>query len=179
MAKWLQLLKEIAPGSRRVGTIFNPDTTIAPAFNGAIEAAAPSFGMTAKPLPVHDDSEIEAAIVAEARQPGGSLITLPDGFNVTHRTSIIAAANRHGLPLMGLGEFFPRSGGLMSYFFDPIDVYSQAASYVDRILRGANPADLPVQQPTKYSLIINLRTAKALGLAVPQSLLQRADEVIE
>ena len=125
MGKWLELLKEIAPGSRRVGVIFNPDTTIAAAFNGAIEAAAPSFGMTAMPLPVHDDAEIEAAIVAEARQPGGSLITLPDAFNVTHRTSIIEAANGHGLPLMGLGEFFPRSGGLMSYFFDPIDVYAQ------------------------------------------------------
>jgi putative ABC transport system substrate-binding protein len=179
MGKWLQLLKEIAPGSKRVGVIFNPDTTIAPAFNAAIEAAAPSFGMTAKPLPVHDDHEIEEALAGEAREPGGSLITLPDSFNITHRAAIIAAANRLGLPLMGLGEIFPRSGGLISYFFDPVEVFAQTASYIDRILKGAKPADLPVQQPTKYALIINLKTAKALGLTVPQSLLQRADEVIE
>jgi putative ABC transport system substrate-binding protein len=179
MGKWLELLKEIAPGIRRVAVIFNPDTTIASAFNGAIEAAAPSFGITAKPLPVHDAPEIEEAIAAEAREPGGSLITLPDSFNLTHRAVIIAAAARHALPLMGLGEFFPRTGALMSYFFDPVDTFAQAASYIDRILKGASPAELPVQQPTKFSLIINLNTAKALGLTVPQSLLQRADEVIE
>ncbi len=179
MGKWLQLLKEIAPETRRVGVMFNPDTTIAPAFNAAIEAAAPAVGMTAKPLPVHDDAEIEAALAAEAREPGGSLLTLPDSFNIAHRAVIIAAANNRRLPMMGLGEFYPRSGALMSYFFDPVDVFAQAATYVDRILKGANPADLPVQQPTKYSLVINLKTAKALGLDVPQSLLQRADEVIE
>jgi putative ABC transport system substrate-binding protein len=179
MGKWLQLLKEIAPGSTRVGVIFNPSTTIAPAFNSAIEAAAPSFGMTVKSLPVHDDAAIEEAIATHAREPGGVLITLPDSFNITHRDTIIAAAARHRLPLMGLGEIFPKSGGLISYFFDPVDVFAQAATYIDRILKGASPAELPVQQPTKFSLVINLKTAKALGLTVPQSLLQRADEVIE
>jgi ABC-type uncharacterized transport system substrate-binding protein len=179
VGKWLELLKQIAPGIERVGLIFNPDTTVAPPFNTAVEAAARSFGMTAQPIPVHGDAEIEAAVANEAREPNGSLITVPDSFNVTHRDAIIAAANRHRVPMMGMGEFFPRSGALMSYFFNPIEVYAEAASYVDRILRGANPADLPVQQPTKYSLVINLKTAKALGLTVPQSLLQRADEVIE
>jgi putative ABC transport system substrate-binding protein len=130
-------------------------------------------------IPVRDDAAIEQAIANHAREPGGGLITLPDSFNITLRDTIIAAAARHRLPLMGLGEIFPRSGGLMSYFFDPVDVFAQAATYIDRLLRGASPADLPVQAPTKYSLIINLKTAKALGLTVPQLLLQRADEVIE
>ena len=179
MGKWLQLLKEIAPAITRVGIIFNPDTTVAPSFNSALEMAAPSFAMTVTPLAVHDDSGIEKAIAAHAREMGGGLITLPDSFNITHRGTIIAAAARHHLPLMGLGEVFPRSGGLMSDFFDPVDVFAQAATYIDRILKGAKPAELPVQQPTKFFLIINLKTAKALGLSVPQSLLARADEVIE
>jgi putative ABC transport system substrate-binding protein len=180
MGKWLQLLKEIAPGVTRVAVIFNPETApYAPLLNHAIEVAAPSLGMTVTLAPVRADSGIEAAIATHAREPAGSLITLPDIFNVVHRDAIIAAAARHSLPLMGAGELFPRSGGLMSYWFDPVDVYVQAASYIDRILRGASPADLPVQQPTKFSLIINLKTAKALGLTVPQSLFARADEVIE
>jgi len=179
VGKWLELLKDASPGISRVAMIFNPDTTVAPAFTAAIDAAASAFGMTAKSLPVHDDLEIERAITAEAREPGGSLLTLPDSFNIAHRAAIIGTANRLGLPLMGLGEIYPRSGGLMSYFFDPVDMYAQAASYIDRILRGAKPGDLPVQQPDKFKLILNLKTAKALGLAVPQSLLQRADEVIE
>lgn len=140
VAKWLELLKQIAPGIKRVGLIFNPDTTVAPAFNAAVEAAAPSFGMTAKPIPVHDDSEIDAAIANEAREPNGSLITLPDSFNVAHRTAIISAAAHHRLPMMGLGETFARSGALMSYFFDAVEVYAEAASYVDHILRGADRA---------------------------------------
>jgi putative ABC transport system substrate-binding protein len=179
MGKWVQLLKEIAPKTKRVGIIFNPATTIAPAFNAVIEATAPTLGITPKHLPVHDDAEIAQAIATEAREPDGSLITLPDSFNIAHRAAIIAAATQRGLPLMGLGEFFPRSGALMSYFFDPVHVYAEAASYIDRILKGASPADLPVQQPTKYSLVINLKTAKALGLTVPPSILARADEVIE
>jgi putative ABC transport system substrate-binding protein len=129
--------------------------------------------------PVRDDSAIEEAIAAQARQPGGGLITLPDSFNAIHRDVIISAASRQSLPLMGLADIFTRAGALMSYGFDPVDVYAQAATYIDRILKGASPADLAVQQPTKYSLIINLKTAKALGLSVPQSILQRADEVIE
>jgi putative tryptophan/tyrosine transport system substrate-binding protein len=179
MGKWLQLLKEIAPGVTRVAVIFNPDIApFASLFNRAIEAAAPSVGITVTLAPVHDDAGIEEAIAAHAHEPGGGLICLPESFSQTHRDVIIAAAARHGLPLVG-SSIFPRSGGLISYWFDPVDVHAQAATYIDRILRGANPADLPVQYPTKYSLIINLKTAKALGLTVPPAMLDLADEVIE
>jgi putative ABC transport system substrate-binding protein len=179
MGKWLQLLKEVAPTVTRVAVIFNPAT--APAvtfFNSAIEAAAPSFGMAITLAPVHDDAAIEEAIAAEAREPGGGLVCLPDIFSITHRDVVIAAAARHSLPLISTIEF-PRAGGLISYTFDPVDLHAQAASYIDRILKGASPADLPVQQPTKYSLVINLKTAKALGLTVPPRMLALADEVIE
>ena len=180
MGKWLQLLKQIAPGVTRVALIFGAETgsSYAPLSSRAIEAAAPSLGMTVTRAPVHDDAGIEEAIAVQAREPGGGLICLPDSFNNAHRDVIIAAAARHSLPLIGTREF-PRSGGLMSYWFDAVDLYAQAASYIDRILRGASPADLPVQQPTKYSLIINLKTAKALGLTVPPGMLDLADEVIE
>ena len=140
--------------------------------------AAPSFGVTVTLAPIQDEAEIETAIAAEAREPGGGLVCMPDPFNVTHRDAIIAAAARHNLPLISTQEF-PRAGGLMSYWFDPVELFAQAAGYIDRILRGAKPADLPVQQPTKYSLIINVKAAKALGLTVPPSILARADEVIE
>jgi putative ABC transport system substrate-binding protein len=180
MGKWLRLLREVAPGVTHIAVIFNPDTTpYAGLFNRAIEAAAPSFGMTVVFAPVHDDAGIENAVVAVAHEPGGGVINLPESWSVTHRAAIIAAASRHGLPLMGGTELFPRAGGLMSYWFDAVDVHAQAASYIDRVLKGANPADLPIQDPTRLVLIINLKTAKALGLTVPQSLLQRADEVIE
>jgi putative tryptophan/tyrosine transport system substrate-binding protein len=180
MGKWLQLLKEVAPRLTRVGVIFNPDTApYAPSFSRAIEAAAPSFGMTVTLVPVHDDSGIEEAIANQARAPGGSLIGLPDPFVGTHSDVIIAAATRHSLPLVALADPMVKAGALMCYGFDPIDAYIQAASYIDRILKGASPADLPVQQPTKFSLIINLKTAKALGLTVPSSMLLLADEVIE
>jgi putative ABC transport system substrate-binding protein len=179
MGKWLQLLKAVAPSVTRVAVIFNPDTVpFAPFLNGAIEAAAPSFGMTVTLAPVHDDSGIEEAIALQAREPGGGVICLPDSFNITHREEIITAAAHQSLPVIGTIEF-PRAGGLISYTFDPVEVHAQAASYIDRILRGANPADLPVQQPTKYSLVINLKTAKALGLTVPPAMLDLADEVIE
>jgi len=147
-------------------------------FNPAIEAAAPSFGITVTLAPVHDDTGIEDAAATQAREPGGGLVSLPDSFTTAHRDVIVAASIRHRLPLIGTDQF-PRAGGLMSYFFDTVDLFAQAASYIDRILRGANPADLPVQQPTKYSLIINLKTAKALGLTVPPGMLDLADEVIE
>jgi putative tryptophan/tyrosine transport system substrate-binding protein len=177
IGKWLQLLKEVAPGVTRVAVIFNPDTAPhAPLFNRAIQAAAPSFGITVTLAPVHDGAGIEETIGAQAREPGGGLISLPDSFNATHRDVIIAAATRHRLPLIGSD---PRAGGLMSYSFDSVELHAQAAAYIDRILKGANPADLPVQQPTKYSLIINLKTAKALGLTIPPNLLDTADEVIE
>ena len=180
MGKWLQLLKEVAPSVTRVAVIFNPDTApFAPLFNREIEAAAPSFGMTVTLDPVHDEAGIEGVTAALAREPGGGLIDLPESFSVTHRDLIIAAAARHGLPLMGATEVFPRAGGMMSYWFDTVDVHAQAASYIDRILKGASPADLPVQRPTKFSLVINLRTAKTLGLIVPPNMLDLADEVIE
>jgi putative tryptophan/tyrosine transport system substrate-binding protein len=174
IGKWLQLLKKVAPGVTRVAVIFNPDTASAPSFIREIEAA-PSFGMLA---PVHDDAEIEEAIAAQAGEPGRGLICLPDSFNTSHRDVIIAATARHRLPLIGTADF-PRAGGLMSYWFDSVDQHAQAASYIDRILKGASPADLPVQQPTKYSLIINLKTAKALGLTISPRILDIADEVIE
>ena len=178
MGKWLQLLKEVASSIRRVAVIFNPDTAFDRLYNRAIEAAAPSLGMTVTLAPVHDDTAIEEAIAAQAREPGGGLISLPDSFNTRHRDVIIAAAARHRLPLIGTPDF-PGAGALMSYAFDPVDLHAQAASYIDRILRGASPADLPVQQPTKYSLSINLKAAKALGLTVPPAMLDLADEVIE
>ena len=163
----------------RVAVIFNPDTApLAPLYNRAIEAAASSFGMTVTLAQVHDDAGIEAAVATYAREPGGGLISFPESFSGTHRNAIIAAASRHGLPQIGQLEL-ARAGGLISYWFDIVDGYAQAASYIYRILKGASPADLPVQQPTKYSLIINLKTAKALGLTIPQSILARGDEVIE
>jgi putative tryptophan/tyrosine transport system substrate-binding protein len=134
--------------------------------------------MTVTLAPVHDDAGIQAAIAAQAREPGGGLICLPDSFNAKHLEVIIAAAARHGLPDIGTPNF-PRAGGLMSYWFDPADLHAQAASYIDRILKGANPANLPVQEPTKFFLIINLQTAKTLGLTVPPGMLDLADEVIE
>jgi putative ABC transport system substrate-binding protein len=177
MGKWLQLLKEIAPSVMRVAVIFNPDTAPqSTLYNRAIEAAAPSLGVTVTLAPVHDDAEIEEAIAAHAREPGGGLIIFPDSFNATHRNAIVAAA-RHRSP--DIGNVVPRAGGLMSYWPDAVDGYAQAASYIDRVLRGASPADLPVQQATKYALVINLKTAKALGLTVSPSILARADEVIE
>jgi putative ABC transport system substrate-binding protein len=179
MGKWLQLLKDVVPAVTRVAVIFNPDTApFATLLNRGIEAAAPSLGVAVTFASVHDESEIEKAIEAQAREPDGSLIDLPSAFTDTHRDQIIAGAFRHRLPLIGS---YPvsRAGGLMSYAIDAVDLYAQAASYIDRILRGANPADLPVQQPTKYSLVINLKTAKALGLTVPPGMLDLADEVIE
>jgi putative ABC transport system substrate-binding protein len=179
MGKWLQLLQEIAPRVTRVAVIFNPDTALfSPLFNRAIEAAGPSLGIMVTLAPVHDDPGIEEAIAAQAREPGGGVVSLPDPFNVAHRDVIIAAASRHSLPLIGTLQY-PRAGGLIAYWYDGIELYAQAASYIDRILKGASPADLPVQQPAKYSLIINLKTAKALGLTVPPSMLGLADELID
>jgi putative ABC transport system substrate-binding protein len=179
MGKWLELLKEAAPSVTRVAVIFNPDTaSYAPLFNRVIEAAAPTLGVTITLAPVRDDATIEEAVTTQARAPGGGVICLPDSFTFSHRLVVTTAAARHGLPVIGLPDL-ARAGGLMSYFYDPVDAHAQAASYIDRILKGASPADLPVQQPTKYSLIINLKTAKTLGLTVPKRVLDIADEVIE
>ena len=178
MGKWLQLLKEVAPRVTRVAEIFDPDTAFSPLPKREIEAAAAALGITVTLVPVYDDAAIEEAIATQAREPGGGLIILPDSFNETHRDVIVDGAARHGLPLIGTPQF-ARAGGLMSYLYDPIALHAQAASYIDRILTGASPADLPVQRPTKFSLIINLKTAKALGLTVPPSVLDLADEIIE
>ena len=180
MGKWLQLLKQIAPGITRVAVIFNPDTQpYAGLFNRAVDSAAASFGVTVTLAPVRDDATIEETIATQAREPGGSLISLPDSFNTKHRDVITAEAARHRLPLMGAGDAFPRAGGLISYWFNPVDLHAQAAYYIDRILKGASPADLPIHQPTKFSLVINLKTAKALGLTVPRRMLDLADKVID
>jgi hypothetical protein len=157
-----QLLKEIAPGVTRIAIIFSPGTApYAPLFNRVLEAAAPSMGMMVMLAPVHDDASIEEAIAAQALEPVGTLVMLPASFTFAHREVIVAAATSHRLPLIGLPPLV-NAGGLMSYWFDPVHMHAQAASYIDRILKGASPADLPVQQPTKYSLIINLKTAKTL-----------------
>jgi putative ABC transport system substrate-binding protein len=180
MGKWVQLLKEISPNLERLTVIFNPETTreLAPALNGEIATAAQSVGMTVTFAPVRDDVSIEEVIAARAREPAGGLIALPDPFIASHRKVIIDAATHHRLPLISF-HFFVRDGGLMSYWFDPFGQHGEAATYIDRVLRGASPGEMPVQYPTKFSLIINLTTAKAIGLSVPQSLLQRADEIIE
>ena len=163
----------------RVAVIFNPDTQpYAKFFNSAIEDAAPSFRVTIALAPMHDDDAIERAFAAEGLETGGGVICLPDSFTFSHRVAITAAAARHALPLIGLPDLV-RAGGLMSDWYDPVELHARAASYVDRILKGESPADLPVQQPTKFLLFINLKTAKALGLAVPASMLDLADEVIE
>jgi putative ABC transport system substrate-binding protein len=178
-AKWLQLLKDVAPATTRVAVIFNPETVpFAHLLNRAIEVAAASLGMTVTLAPVRDDAGIEEAVAAQAREPGGGLIAWSSPFFQAHGDAITTAAVHYRLPLVS-GVTVTRGGGLMSYWIDPINLYAQAASYIDRILKGASPADLPVQQPTKYNLIINLKTAKALGLTVPQNLLLLADEVIE
>jgi len=178
MGKWLQLLKEVASRVTRVAVIFNPDTAFPPSLSREIEAAARPFGMTLTLSRVHDDAGIEEAIAALGRETGGGLMILPGALNVAHRDVITAAAVRYSLPSIGWTQL-SRAGGLVSYWFDAVEQYAQAASYIDRILKGAHPADLPVQQPTKYALIINLKTAKALGLTVPPSMLDLADEVIE
>jgi putative tryptophan/tyrosine transport system substrate-binding protein len=181
MGKWLQLLKQIAPNVARVAVIFNPETApFTPLFTQAIEVAAPSLGSAVQLAPVHDDAAIEKPIAAEAREPGSGLVVLPDSFSITHRDVSIAAAAHSKLPLVGGTDVVPRAGALLSYWENSVDVHSQAASYIDRILRGANPADVPVQQPTKFSLIINLKTARALnvGLKGCQAQVIGADDIV-
>jgi putative ABC transport system substrate-binding protein len=179
--KWLQLLKDVAPSVRRVAMMFNPDT--APGggsyFLPPFEAAARSFAVEAIRAPVRSDAEIEAVITGLAREPGGGLVVMTDGFMVVHRGSIIPRAARNNVPAVYAEAVSSREGGLLSYGANSLDVFGRAASYVDRILRGAKPADMPVQIPTKFELVINPKTAKALGLAIPPALLATADEVIE
>jgi putative tryptophan/tyrosine transport system substrate-binding protein len=178
IGKWVQLLKEIAPGITGVAAIFNPDTAYPPSFIIRELETASSVGVGATLAPVRNSADIEEVIAAQAREPGRGLMIMPDSFNVRHRDVIIRAANRHRLPFIGF-DVFATAGGLMTYFADAVDLHAHAAAYVDRILKGEKPADLPVQAPTKYKLWINLKTARALGLEVPPTLLARADEVIE
>jgi putative tryptophan/tyrosine transport system substrate-binding protein len=178
--KWLELLKEIAPGVTRVAVIRDQSVPAGLGGFAAIQTVAPSFGVELTPVGVRNAGEIERGIADFARGPNGGLITVgPPSSLAVHRDLIIGLAARHRLPAVYSTRFFVANGGLMAYGNDPIDQYRRAASYVDRILKGEKPADLPVQAPTKYELIINLKTAKALGLTVPLALLTRADEVIE
>jgi putative ABC transport system substrate-binding protein len=177
--KLLDLLPEIAPGLKRAAIMFNPDTAPVSAFMPSFETAARSLKVVPITAPAHSDAEIETAIIALGREPGGGLVVMPDGFMAVHRAPIILAAARNNIPAVYPLSYFARDGGLLSYGVDQVDIFRRAATYVDRILRGAKPAELPVQLPTNYELVINLKTAKALGLTVPQSILLRADEVIE
>jgi len=177
-SKWVQMLKEFSPGLKRIAILFNPAIR-STGFIPVIETAARSFGLQASPSSVRDGDEIERAISAFAREPDGGLIVLPGPATVAHRERIISLAARHHLPAVYPYRYFAESGGLMSYNTNNVDLYRQAASYVDRILRGAKPADLPVQQPTRFELVLNLKTAKALGIDFPVTLLALADEVIE
>jgi ABC-type uncharacterized transport system substrate-binding protein len=178
-AKWLELLKEIAPGVRQVAVLRDAGLSVGAGQFGAMQSVAPSFGVELRPIDVRDAPEIERAITAFARSANGGLVVTGSALAVTHRETIAALAARHKLPAVYSGRFYVTVGGLLSYGPDFLDQFRQAAGYVDRILKGEKPADLPVQAPTKYELAINLKTAKALGLTVPSSLLARADEVIE
>jgi ABC-type uncharacterized transport system substrate-binding protein len=178
-AKWLELLKEIAPRVTRVAVIRDPEISAGTGQFGAIQAVASSFGLELTAVSPHEAGEVERAIAAFARTPNGGLITTSSALAVIHRDLIIGLAAKYKLPAVYHRRVFPTSGGLISYGPDVIDNSRRAAGYVDRILKGEKPADLPVQTPSKYELIVNLKTAKALGLAVPPSLLARADEVIE
>ena len=177
--KWLELLKQIAPGVMRVAVIRDPTITGGIGQFSAIQAVAPSLRVEVNPVNVRDASEIERAVTVFAYTSNGGLIVTGSGLAQLHRDLIATLAARHKLPAVYFERSFVAAGGLISYGPDFIDQYRRAASYVDRILKGEKPADLPVQAPVKYELVINLKTAKALGLTVPQSVLARADEVIE
>jgi putative ABC transport system substrate-binding protein len=177
--KWLELLSEIAPGLKRAAIMFNPDTAPVSIFMTAVETAARSLKVEAIIAPVHGDREIETVISALGREPGGGLVVMPDVFTEAHRAPIISAAARNNVPAVYYLSSLARDGGLLSYGPDLVDTFRGAAAYVDRILHGAKPADLPIQFPTKLEMVVNLKTAKALGLAVPPSIMLRADEVIE
>jgi putative tryptophan/tyrosine transport system substrate-binding protein len=179
--KWVELLTEIAPGVKRAAMMFNPDT--APGggsyFLPAFEAAARSLKVAPIAAPVHGDAEIETVMTSLSREPGGGLVVNADAFMLAHRAPIILLAARNNVPAVYSLSVFARAGGLLSYGPNEVDIFRHSASYVDRILRGAKPADLPVQLPVKFEMALNAKTAKALGLAVPPSILLRADEVIE
>jgi putative ABC transport system substrate-binding protein len=177
--KWLELLSENAPGLRRAAIMFNPDTSFVSLFMPSLEMAARSLKVEPIIAPVHGDVEIETVINDLGREPRGGLVVMPDIFMFSHRAAITLTAARNNVPAVYFLSPFVKDGGLLSYGNDLIDIFRRAATYVDRILRGEKPGDLPVQFPTKFELVINLKTAKALGLDVPTTLLARADEVIE
>src|SRR5262245_14108710 len=178
-AKWLELLKEIAPRVTRAAVLRDPAIPQGTGQWGAIQTAGPSVGIEVSPINVREAGEIERTVTAFARQPNGGLIVSGSGLVHVHRDIIIKLAARHKLPAVYFERYYVTGGGLISYAADSIDPHRRAASYVDRILKGENPADLPVQNPTKYELVINLKTAKALGIEIPSSVLARVDEVIE
>jgi putative tryptophan/tyrosine transport system substrate-binding protein len=179
-SKWLELLSEIAPGLKRATIMFNPETAPPVSiYMPSLETAARSLAVVPFRAPVHSDAEIEAAIIALGREPGGGLVVMPDVFMIVHRVATISAAARNNVPAVYDLSAFTRDGGLLSYGVDRVDTFRRAATYVDRILRGATPAELPVQLPTKFELAVNLKTAKALGLTIPETLLATADEVIQ
>jgi len=178
--KWLELLKELAPGVAKVAFLFNPTTApYAEYYLAPFKAAAPSFGVEAIAAPVRDKVEFEPIVAAQAGEANGGLIVMPDTFTTIHRKEIITLAARYRLAAVYPFRFFTAQGGLLSYGTDTVDQYRRAAIYADHVLKGRKPADLPVQFPVKFDLVINLKTAKALGLNVPPSLFARADEVIE
>jgi putative ABC transport system substrate-binding protein len=177
--KWLELLSEIAPGLKRAAIMFNPDTAPASPQMPSFETEARSLKIVPIVAPVRSDVEIETAIIALAREPGGGLVVISDGFAIAHRAPILSAAARNNIPVVCSQSVFARDGGLLSYGVDQVDILRRGAIYVDRILRGAKLGDLPVEFPTKIELVLNLKTAKALGLTVPRTLIVRADEVIE
>jgi putative ABC transport system substrate-binding protein len=177
--KWLELLSEIAPGLKRAAIMFNPDAAVVSTYMPSFETAARSLKVVPITAPVHSDAEIETALVALGREPGGGLVVVPDIFTLAHRASIISAAARNNVPAVYSYSYYARDGGLLSYGVDQVDIFRRATTYVDRILRGAKPGDLPVQFPTKFEMAVNLKTATALGLAIPPSIMLRADEVIE
>jgi putative ABC transport system substrate-binding protein len=178
-AKWLELLKEISPRIKRVAVLRDAAIAAGTGQFGAIQSAAPAFGVELNPVNVRDAAEIERAVAAFARLPDGGLIVTGSSLAAVHRDLIVTLATRHKLPAVYYERFFVSAGGLLSYGPDLVDQHKAAATYVDRILKGEKPADLPVQAPTKYELIINLKAAKVLDLTVPPALLARADEVIE
>jgi len=177
--KWVELLKQIAPGVTRAAVLRDPNIPTGIGQFAVIQSVAPSVGMEVTAISVRDADEIERAITAFARSPNGGLIVTPSALTLAHRELIIRLAAQHKLPAVYFRRYYAASGGLVSYGYDLVQQYRGAAGYVDRILKGEKPADLPVQAPTKYELVINLKTAKALGLAISPSLLARADEVIE
>jgi putative ABC transport system substrate-binding protein len=177
--KWLELLSEVALGLKRAAIMFNPDAILASTYMPSFETAAAALKVERIITPVHSDVEIETAIMALGREPGGGLVVMPDAFTLAHRAPIILAAARNNVPAVYSLSAFARDGGLFSYGVDQVDILRRAATYVDRILRGEKPGNLPVQFPTKFEMVVNFKTAKALGLAVPPSILLRANEVIE